>query len=214
MAYCHPHPGSGPPGRPEDLYTSPPPWDIGRPQPAFLDLARAGLIRGRVLDVGCGTGEHTLMAAGLGLDATGIDLAASALDNARRKARERGRAARFLRYDARKLVDLGEAFDTVLDCGLFHIFGEDDRAAYVGSLRSVAAPDAMCFLLCFSDAQPSGGRGRAHQVSRDEIRVSFADGWRVDAIDRATIDITTDPDGIRAWLAALTRIWIPGTLIR
>jgi|SRR5450755_1591995 SAM-dependent methyltransferase len=94
MAYCHPHPGSGPPGRPEDLYTSPPPWDIGRPQPAFLDLARAGLIRGRVLDVGCGTGEHTLMAAGLGLDATGIDLAASALDNARRKARERGRAAR------------------------------------------------------------------------------------------------------------------------
>ena len=63
------------PGRPEepDLYASPPPWDIGRPQPAFLGLARAGLIRGRVLDAGCGTGEHTLMAAGLGLDATGAD---------------------------------------------------------------------------------------------------------------------------------------------
>jgi cyclopropane fatty-acyl-phospholipid synthase-like methyltransferase len=206
MAYAHPHPGSGTPKRPEDLYTSPPPWDIGRPQPAFVDLARAGFIRGRVLDAGCGTGEHTLLVAGLGLDATGIDLASNALDAARRKARERGHAARFLRRDARDLADLRESFDTVLDCGLFHIFSEDDRAAYVGSLRSVAAPGAMCFLLCFSDTQPPGRWERVHRVSRDEIRASFADGWRVDAIEPATIDIASAPDGIRAWLATLTRI--------
>src|ERR1700735_2878166 len=54
---------------------SAPPWDIGHPQPAFLALARSGELRGRVLDIGCGTGEHALMAAGLGLDATGIDVA-------------------------------------------------------------------------------------------------------------------------------------------
>src|SRR6266536_3269789 len=52
----HPHPGSGQPRGPEDLYTGTPPWDIGRPQPAFLALADAGAIRGRVLDVGCVTG--------------------------------------------------------------------------------------------------------------------------------------------------------------
>jgi hypothetical protein len=39
------------------------------------------------------------------------------------KARDRGLAARFLRQDARRLGELGESFDTVLDCGLFHIFG-------------------------------------------------------------------------------------------
>ncbi|HKN42760.1 MAG TPA: hypothetical protein VJW23_02465, partial [Propionibacteriaceae bacterium] len=44
----------------------PPPWDIGRPQPAFLELADQGLLVGRVLDVGCGTGEHALMAAARG----------------------------------------------------------------------------------------------------------------------------------------------------
>src|ERR1039458_6117514 len=64
-------PGPMRPRRPEDFdgfYAGTPPWDIGRPQPAFLSLAEAGAIRGRVLDVGCGTGEHALMAAGMGLD--------------------------------------------------------------------------------------------------------------------------------------------------
>src|SRR5947207_7085148 len=107
-----------PRGAPDDMYASPPPWDIGRPQTAFLRLAQAGAIRGRVLDAGCGTGEHTIMAAGLGLDATGIDLSEVALRAAARKARDHGRTARFLRHDARQLADLGESFDTVLDCGL------------------------------------------------------------------------------------------------
>ena len=65
MTGWHPHPGPGTPAGPEDLYASTPPWDIGRPQPAFLALARVGAITGRVLDAGCGTGEHTLMAAAL-----------------------------------------------------------------------------------------------------------------------------------------------------
>ena len=82
--------------RPEDLYRSRPPWDIGRPQPAFHALTAAGTITGRMLDAGCGTGEHTLMCAAIGLDATGVDLVANALETARRKAHDRGVGARNL----------------------------------------------------------------------------------------------------------------------
>lgn len=85
----HLHPDSEEPPTPDDLYATPPPWNIGRPQPAFLALAEAEAIRGQVLDVGCGTGEHVLMCAGLGLDVTGVDLAARALRAAEEKARER-----------------------------------------------------------------------------------------------------------------------------
>ncbi|MGH3843802.1 MAG: class I SAM-dependent methyltransferase [Pseudonocardiaceae bacterium] len=201
----YPYPGSRTPRGPDDLYTSSPPWDIGRPQPAFLALADAGAIRGRVLDVGCGTGEHVLLAAGLGLDATGVDLASAALHTARGKARERGHTARFLLQDARHLADLGESFDTVLDCGLFHIFTDDDRAAFVDSMASVVQPGGRYFMLCFSDQQP-GEWGRVRKLTRDEITASFAKGWRVEALEAATIDITTDPDGIRAWLVTLTRL--------
>ena len=45
----------------EAMYAATPPWDIGHPQPVFQALADSGAIRGGVLDVGCGTGEHALM---------------------------------------------------------------------------------------------------------------------------------------------------------
>jgi cyclopropane fatty-acyl-phospholipid synthase-like methyltransferase len=75
------------------------------------------------------------MAASLGLDATGLDLSATAVRIAERKARNRGLAARFLRHHARDLPGLGEQLGTVLDCGLFHVLGDAGRAAYVTGLE-------------------------------------------------------------------------------
>jgi 2-polyprenyl-3-methyl-5-hydroxy-6-metoxy-1,4-benzoquinol methylase len=66
--------------------TTIPPWVIGEPQPAIVELERAGLIRGRVLDIGCGTGEHTILLTRLGYDVLGIDFAQEAVEQARRNA--------------------------------------------------------------------------------------------------------------------------------
>jgi SAM-dependent methyltransferase len=181
-----------------------PPWDIGRPQAAFLQLAEAGELRGRVLDSGCGTGEHTLLAARLGLDATGIDTAAVAIETAQRKAEERGVHARFLVWNALDLGSLGQQFDTVLDCGLFHVFDDDDRRAYVQSLKAVTGPGARYFMLCFSEHQP--GDFGPRRVTQDEIRASFEQGWRVDSIEAAKLEVTMGPEGILGWLARITRL--------
>ena|SRR5579859_6297382 len=51
----------GPGGKGFDAtYAGLPPWDIGRPQQAYVELVQTGKIHGSVLDVGCGTGEHAL----------------------------------------------------------------------------------------------------------------------------------------------------------
>jgi len=200
------------PRQPEDfeaLYAGTPAWDIGRPQPPFLELAERHAIVGKVLDVGCGTGEHALMAAALGLEVTGVDAAPTAIETARRKAEERGLAAQFVLGDARDLPALGRRFDTVLDCGLFHVFDDGDRARYEASLRAVVGPAGRCFILCFSEEQP--GDYGPRRVRQDEIRETFRNGWRVDSIDDATMDLVTSPDGARAWLAAITRTSPAGT---
>ncbi len=192
----------------DEAYTAsaPAPWDIGRPQPAFLRLAEQGLLSGRVLDSGCGTGEHTLLAASGGADAIGIDVSARAIERARAKATERGVSARFEVADALRLSDLGLTFDTVIDSGVFHVFDDENRARYVESLASVLRPGGNCYLMCFSDRQP--GDSGPRRVRQDELRAAFSDGWTITSIEAETFELNPGL-GItfaQAWLAAIHRI--------
>ena len=181
-----------------------PPWDIDRPQSAFRELADRGRLVGRVLDVGCGTGEHALMAAALGLEATGVDAASTAVTMARRKATERDLSARFLTWNALVLADLGESFDTVLDCGLFHVFDDADRRRFVAALHASMPAGAWYYLLCFSDLEP--GDWGPRRIRQDEIRASFSDGWRVAEIEPARLETNLDPGSVHAWLASIQRL--------
>ena len=188
----------------DNSYDGTPPWDIGQPQPFFVALAKAGELLGRVLDAGCGTGEHAIMAAKLGHDSTGVDLSPKAIRIAERKAGEHGVTVHFRVWDVLHLGELGGPFDTVLDSGLFHCFDDRDRVAYVESLIGATAPGSRCFLACFSDRQP--GVWGPRRVSQAEIRQSFADGWRVDSIEPAQFQLMRDPAVAEAWLVRVTRL--------
>ena len=143
----------------DESYKGTPPWDIGRPQPEFVRVAREGGIRGRVLEVGCGTGENAIFFAGLGHEVWGLDSAPRAIEKARKKAREREAKVEFILGDALHLGTLGQRFDTITDCGLFHVFSDDDRRSYVKSLKAALNRSGRYIMLCFSDEEPAGWGG-------------------------------------------------------
>ncbi|HKN97108.1 MAG TPA: class I SAM-dependent methyltransferase, partial [Pseudonocardiaceae bacterium] len=120
---------------------------------------------------------------------------------------DRGLTARFLRHDARQLADLGEPFDTVLDCGLFHLFHGThplaDGATYVAGLREILVPGGRYFMLGFSDREPGDW---PHKLRHGDITDTFTDGWRIDSIEPARIETRLDTGHVLAWLAALTRV--------
>jgi SAM-dependent methyltransferase len=183
-----------------------PPWDIGRPQPAFVRLADAGALTGALLDAGCGTGEHTILAARLGARALGIDISTLAIETARRKAGERGVDAGFQVFDALRVDTLGEVFDTVVDSGLFHVFDAAARARYVAAVHAVLRPGGHLHLMCFSDRQP--GDWGPRRVTEGELRAALAAGWRIDSLARDRFDINPGLGTLtaEAWLADAVRL--------
>jgi SAM-dependent methyltransferase len=156
------------------------PWVIGEPQPAIVTLERSGWIRGRVLDSGCGTGEHTIHLARLDYDVLGIDVSEHAIEQARANAVQRGVTARFEVADALQL-ELHQAYDTVVDSALFHIFEAADRARYVRRLHGACRPGGRVHVLALSDAGPGFGP----QISDAVIREAFGDGWVLEDLQPA-----------------------------
>ena len=185
-------------------YEGTPLWETGRPQPEFVRLEREGEIVGRVLDVGCGTGETTLYFATHGHDTWGIDFASNAIRLARQKARDRANPAVFREASALALERLGETFDTVTDCGLFHTFLDAHRPTYSQSLRSVVRPGGRFFLLCFSEEEPTDWGG-PRRISRTELAATFSEGWQLRWVRPARYEVRLPNVEGRAWLAAYLR---------
>jgi SAM-dependent methyltransferase len=190
------------------------PWVIGEPQPAIVELERTGVISGKVLDVGCGAGEHTILLTRLGYDVLGIDYSPNAVEQARENAAAKGVDARFEVGDA---MNLGgeQVYDTIIDSALFHIFDDADRPKYVASLHDACRPGGLVHVLALSDA----GRGFGPEVSEAVIRGAFGDGWVLEALDTTTYrgvvgephsEALDLPVGARvdepAWLARARRV--------
>jgi SAM-dependent methyltransferase len=189
----------------EDAYKTRPPWDIGRPQPAFVELVQAGeLNKGRVLDVGCGTGENALYLAERGFSVAGVDLSTRAIDAAKTKASERKLKVDFRPANALSLDFENAYFDNAIDSGLFHTFNDNDRVVFAREIARVIKTSGRYFMLCFSDKEPTNWGG-PRRVTREEIEATFSPLFNINYIKDTYFATRIHNDGGRAYLTSATK---------
>lgn len=191
----------------ESMYAGKAPWDIGRPQKVFIEAADQ--VQGSVLDAGCGTGENALFFANRGHSVVGIDFLEFPIQEAKRKAKDRGLSAEFICRDALQLTSIDRQFDSVIDSGLFHCFSDADRPLYVAGLTHITRPGGRLFLACFSDEEP--GTFGPRRVSEQELLRAFAKGWSPEVLRPVRFETTPEtrdafsPGGPKSWFLIMKR---------
>jgi SAM-dependent methyltransferase len=164
-----------------------PPWDNKAPSESVITWQARGWVHGDVLDIGCGLGDNAIYLAKNGHTVTGLDISPTALLTAEQRAKDAGVDVTFAVADSTKLDGYTDAFDTVIDSGLFHSLDDDGRRGYVAVVHRATRPGATLLLSCFSDANPTGEDWRP-AVSEETLRdVLGGAGWDIESLEPATL---------------------------
>jgi SAM-dependent methyltransferase len=188
----------------EDWYQEVPPWDIGRPQKVFIDLEKQNLIRGKVLDVGCGTGENALFLAEKGYEVSGLDFSPTAILKAREKAHIRNIKVNFEVGNALKLSDKSTVADCIIDCGLFHCFSDEERTIFVDQLYKTLTKQGLYHFLCFSEKETREGGPR--RISKQEVELAFSKNWKILDFKDVIFENTLHENGTKAYLVTVQKV--------
>ena len=181
-----------------------PPFDTGQPDRHLLDLIKAWpTVRGRALEIGCGSGTNSVWLARQGFEVTGLDLSPTAIDRAKERADELGASCTFLVADF--LAEPANApFDFVFDRGCFHcFFSADARARFASQVAEHLAPGGLWFSLLGSTDGPARDHGPPRCSARD---VTQAVEEHFEVLSLASTHFEADiPAPARAWTCLLRR---------
>jgi 2-polyprenyl-3-methyl-5-hydroxy-6-metoxy-1,4-benzoquinol methylase len=164
-----------------------PPWDTKAPKDNVVTWQTQGLVHGAVLDIGCGLGDNAIYLAKQGFDVTGLDISPTALSTAERRAKDAGVHVTFAVTDSTKLEGFTDAFDTIVDSGMFHCLDDNAKRSYAAAAHRATRPGATLLLSCFSDANPADEDWPRPAVSEQTLRdVLGGAGWDIESLEPAT----------------------------
>ncbi len=148
------------------------PWEKGEPSPGLVDFlaAHPELRRGTVCVPGCGTGHDARAWARARFDASGFDIAPSAVQLAKEWTAAAGLQARFACEDFLQ-SEPPFLFDWVFEHTLFCAIDPRDRNVYVQAVLRWLKPEgnylAVNYLIPGEDGPPFG-------TTRDELMKRFS----------------------------------------
>jgi len=110
---------------------------------------------GNILDCGCGSGNYSIVLAGMGYNIALVDISQRLLDLAVEKFRRTNRLEKLIAVVKTSSTDLSmfrdESFDAVLCFGpLYHLPDKNDQVKTVGEMRRVLKPNGILFVSAVS----------------------------------------------------------------
>jgi ubiquinone/menaquinone biosynthesis C-methylase UbiE len=132
-------------------------WQTWRKE--MLDLIESGDLpkTGKVLEIGCGAGDVSLLFAERGYQVNGVDISATAIEWAKEKASNARLKANF---EVGDVTNMGRwengTFDIVVDGHCLHCIIGDDRTKVLKETFRVLKPDGMFYVstMCGEPKEP------------------------------------------------------------
>jgi SAM-dependent methyltransferase len=165
-----------------------PPWDNKAPKDTVVAWQTQGLVHGDVLDIGCGLGDNAIYLAQQGFNVTGLDISPTALLTAERRAKDAAVSVKFATGDSTKLDGYTDAFDTVVDSGMFHCLDDVGKRRYATAVHRATRDGATLLLSCFSDANSAEAEWPLPVVTEQTPQdVLGAAGWDIVSLEPSTV---------------------------
>lgn len=125
------------------------------PEPAlleFIKFLKQNKVNGKVLDLGCGNGRNCVAFAKQGFDVCGIDVSESAIDLAKKNAKESNVFVNLKRGSVFNLPYKEKQFEVIIDFGLLHHLRKSQWQKYRKNILRVLKQNGYYCLNCFSSA--------------------------------------------------------------
>lgn len=162
----------------------------------------------RALDLGCGSGVHTVFLAAEGFDVAATDKSPVGIRNTDEKLRSQNLKA-VLRVESADVISFpSEHFDLVLCVGIFDTIGPKIAARSLHRLQDVLKPGGKGFFLFSSDLDDSVKGDNPwgfHGYTRDEVDSLFAHGFRKVWVDRCNLTYQGGQVTQDEWIVTLER---------
>lgn len=147
------------------------PWDIGKPDFNLMEVVtQHPIIKCKVLDVGCGTGDNSIWLARNGYQVIGTDTSDIAIKKAMEKAAKADIVCDFILADFLKDKIQGAPFEFVFDRGCFHSFAsENDRGKFAENVAAHLEEAGLWLTLAGSADELRKGPGPPQLTARDIV---------------------------------------------
>ena len=178
------------------------PWDPGRPDFNLVEGVTQNRIEScQALDIGSGSGHNSIWLAHQGFQVTGVDVAETALEKARKNAAEAKAICNFLSLSFLEQDVPGAPFGFIFDRGCWHLLDREKRETFAARAARHLVEDGLWLSISGSaDEPPRGPDPLAGPPRRSALDIAAAVEPYFEILNlRATRFDSNNPKPPKAW---------------